>query len=173
MNEKNESVDIDEEEFNDEDTQKDKYLTFQMDDEVYAIPIYHVVQIIGGIQQITEIPDRNQYEKGVINLRGKIVPVIDVRLRFNLEEIGYTDRTCIVVVSIDEVTAGLIVDEVAEVMDIPEEKIDPPPKSAHDAKNRFIKGMGILDDHVKIILDIEKILSLSSAGDIEASNSNQ
>ncbi len=147
------------EELMDEDIQRNRYLTFHMGKEDYGIPIYNVVEIIGGMQPITEIPERSDYEKGVINLRGRIVPVIDVRLRFSLPPKDYTDRTCIIVTSIDDITTGLIVDEVSEVMDIPEESIDPPPDSVKDAKSQFIKGMGIVGKKVKIILDVEKIVS--------------
>ncbi len=147
------------EELMDEQIQRNRYLTFHMGKEDYGIPIYNVMEIIGGMQPITEIPERADYEKGVINLRGKIVPVIDVRLRFSLPAREYTDRTCIIVTSIDDIVTGLIVDEVSEVMDIPEESIDPPPTSMSDAKSQFIKGMGIIGKKVKIILDVERIVN--------------
>ncbi len=149
------------EELMDEDIQKNRYLTFHMGKEDYGIPIYNVVEIIGGMQPITEIPERAVYEKGVINLRGKIVPVIDVRLRFGLPSRDYTDRTCIIVTNIDDIVTGLIVDEVSEVMDIPEESIDPPPTSISETKSQFIKGMGIIGKKVKIILDVDRMVSFA------------
>lgn len=160
MVDKDDRLVVDDDDWGDEeDTQKNKYLTFHMNGESFAIAIAHVMQIIGGIQPITSVPDRADYEKGVINLRGKVVPVIDVRLRFALPEASYTDRTCIVVLNVEEKTAGLIVDEVAEVMDIPEESISAPPDSGNRQKNRFILGMGLIGEQVKIILDVNKLLS--------------
>jgi purine-binding chemotaxis protein CheW len=140
-----------------EDSQKDKYLTFHLANEDYAIEIRHVTEII-GIQKITEVPDMPVFVKGVINLRGKIIPVIDVRIRFKLEPREYDDRTCIIVVNIDEMSVGLVVDEVSEVANIPEDQVELPPKAATGQGGRYIQGMGKMDDEVKIILDVSKLL---------------
>ena len=107
-----------------EDTQKDKYLTFHLGSEDYGIEIRHVTEII-GIQKITVIPEMPDYIKGVINLRGKIIPVMDVRIRFRLPERAYDERTCVVVVNIRDAAIGLVVDTVSEVADIPESQIEP------------------------------------------------
>lgn len=140
-----------------EDTQKDKFLTFRIAKEDYGIEIKYVTEII-GIQKITEVPDMPSFIKGVINLRGKIIPVMDVRTRFKLESIDYTDRTCIIVVNIDDTFVGLVVDEVSEVIDIPENQIEPPPKSSKRQGSRFVKGMGRVEESVKILLDVNRLL---------------
>lgn len=148
---------LDEDFEEDEDAQKNKYLIFRLSNEEYAIEIYFVREII-GLQRITEVPDTPDFLKGVINLRGKIIPVIDVRTRFNLGEKEYTDRTCIIVVNFTETSIGLIVDSVSEVLAIPEDQIEPPPKTNKGSKNRFVKGMGKVGEHVKIILNLERFL---------------
>ena len=140
-----------------EDTQKDKYLTFVIGKEVYGIEIKFVTEII-GIQPITQVPELPNYVKGIINLRGKIVPVIDVRLRFKKEPRDYNDRTCIVVIDIKEISVWLIVDSVAEVVDISEEDIVPPPNTNTGFNNRYIKGIGKMDEQVKLIIDCNEFL---------------
>lgn len=141
----------------DEDTQKDKFLTFTVGNEDYGLEIYHVTEII-GIQKITEVPDMPDYVKGVINLRGKVIPVMDVRKRFKFEEREYDDRTCIVVVNINDTFIGLVVDTVKEVSDIPETQIEPPPALSEGNQQMFIKGLGKVDENVKILLDVDKLL---------------
>ena len=145
------------EEVENEDTQEGKFLTFSLGEEEYGIEIRNVTEII-GIQNITELPDTPAYVKGVINLRGKVIPVIDVRLRFNIEALEYKDRTCIVVVNINNMSVGLIVDTVSEVMDIPAENIDPAPKVNNKSGSMYIKGLGKVGDEVKILLDTQKLL---------------
>lgn len=141
----------------DEDTQKDKYLTFHLGREDYGIEIRHVTEII-GIQKITVIPEMPAYIKGVINLRGKIIPVMDVRTRFRLEPRAYDERTCVVVVNIHETAIGLVVDTVSEVADIPEGNIEPSASLNGARGNAFIKGIGKIGDDIKIILDVNKLL---------------
>ncbi len=141
----------------DEDTQKDKYLTFHLGSEDYGIEIRHVTEII-GIQKITVIPEMPDYLKGVINLRGKIIPVMDVRIRFRLEERAYDERTCVVVVNIRDSAIGLVVDTVSEVADIPESSIEPASGLNGSRGSAFIKGIGKLGDDIKIILDVDKLL---------------
>jgi len=143
--------------FDEEDTQKDRYLTFHLASEDYGIEICHVTEII-GIQTITKLPDMPGFIKGVINLRGKVIPVMDVRARFKLPDRDYNERTCIIVVDINETTVGLVVDEVSEVMDIPEPQVEPPPKTAGREKNGFIQGVGKVDKGVKIILNVGQLL---------------
>lgn len=140
-----------------EDTQEGKYLTFSLGKEEYGIEIKVVTEII-GIQNITELPDMPECVKGVINLRGKVIPVIDVRLRFNMEPREYDERTCIVVVNINELAIGLIVDEVSEVLDIPQENIEVPSQIGKGSSSRFIKAFGKVDDEVKILLDTQNLL---------------
>lgn len=140
-----------------EDTQKDKYLTFNIENESYGIDIRFVTEII-GIQSITEVPELPDFIRGIINLRGKIIPVMDVRVRFRKQQIPYNDRTCIIVIDISDVSIGLIVDTVAEVMNIAEENVVPPPDSRIGFSNRYVKGIGKVEGEVKLILDCERLL---------------
>ncbi|MFC1855335.1 chemotaxis protein CheW [Thermodesulfobacteriota bacterium] len=159
MSDNKSKIDLEEDIYDedDEDAQKDKYLTFHLAKEDYAVEIRHVTEII-GIQRITEVPDMPDFVRGVINLRGKIIPVIDVRTRFKFEAKEYDDRTCIIVVNINDMTVGLVVDEVSEVANIPEEQVEPAPKAAGVKGGRYIQGMGKMGDEVKIILDVGKLL---------------
>lgn len=140
-----------------EDTQKDKYLTFHLAGEDYGIEIQYVIEII-GIQRITDVPDMPAFIRGVINLRGKVIPVMDVRARFNLPDRDYDDRTCIIVVNIDGTEVGLVVDEVSEVADIPGTNVEPPPKTGKGGSGQYIQGMGKINNAVKILLDVHKLL---------------
>jgi purine-binding chemotaxis protein CheW len=152
-----------------EDTQKDRYLTFDIGKEAYGIEIIYVTEII-GFQPITEVPDLPGYIKGIINLRGKIIPVMDVRLRFKKPPLEYNDRTCVIVIDIQDLSVGLIVDAVAEVMDIPEQDIVPPPQLNREHQNKFIKAIGKVGNEVKLLIDCNKLLSddeLEVLNDIE------
>ncbi len=140
-----------------EDTQKGRYLTFSLGNETYGIEIKYVTEII-GIQSITELPELPGYIRGIINLRGQIIPVMDVRLRFKKEFREYNDRTCIVVIDINEVAVGLIVDSVSEVITIAEQDITPPPQLKGQS-NRYIKEIGKVGNEVKLLLDCEKMLT--------------
>lgn len=140
-----------------EDTQKDKYLTFALGDEVYGIDIKVVIEII-GIQKITNVPEVPEYVRGIINLRGKIIPVVDMRLRFKRDFREYTDRTCVIVIEINDVLIGLIVDGVSEVLDIKEKNVVPPP-DLKASQNKYIRGIGKLESSVVLLLDWEKLFS--------------
>lgn len=140
-----------------EDTQKGRFLTFQIGKEVYGIEIRYVTEII-GIQPITQVPELADYMKGIINLRGKIIPVMDVRLRFRKESEEYNDRTCVVVIDIGVISIGLIVDHVSEVLTIPDEEIVAPP-DIKNGGNHFIKGIGKVGNDVKLLLDCEKLIN--------------
>lgn len=142
-----------------EDTTKDKYLTFKIDEEEYGIDICYVLEII-SVCAITWVPETPDYLKGIINLRGSIIPAIDVRLRFNKEERDYDSLTCIIVIMIDDYTVGLIVDTVDEVMLIPENKISPPPSAKLKFQNKFIRNIGKVGDDVQLLLDLDKFLFL-------------
>jgi purine-binding chemotaxis protein CheW len=141
-----------------EDTQKGKFLTFPLGGEDFGIEIKYVTEIV-GIQAITTIPDIPEYIKGIINLRGKIIPVMDVRLRFKKEPIAYGGRTCIVVIEIKEVTIGLIVDSVSEVISIPDENIVPPPQMNSSFHNTFIESIAKVGNEVKLILHCDRLLN--------------
>lgn len=139
-----------------EDSQKGKFLTFRIDREDYGLEIRHVTEII-GIQKITEVPDMADFVRGVINLRGKVIPVIDVRARFHLPPRAYDERTCIIVVHVRDLAVGLVVDKVNEVADIPDQQIEPAPRTS-SPNGRYIQGIGKIGDEVKIILDAGKLL---------------
>jgi len=139
-----------------EETQKGKYLIFSLDREEYGIEIKYVTEIV-GVQTITAVPELPEYIKGIINLRGKIIPIFDVRLRFKKEVREYNERTCIVVIDFREFSVGLIVDRVAEVIKISDEAIVPPP--TFNGTNRFIKGIGKVGNGVKLILDCQRLLT--------------
>src|SRR5690606_4025743 len=138
-----------------EDTQKGRFLIFTIDRETYGVEIKYVTEII-GIQTITEIPELPDYVKGIINLRGKIIPVMDVRLRFKKEPQPYNDRTCIIVIEIHNLSIGLIVDKVVEVLSIPDQDIIEPPQVGKGFHNRYVKNIGKVGDEVKLLLDCEK-----------------
>jgi purine-binding chemotaxis protein CheW len=142
----------------DEDTQKDKYLTFHLGQEDYGIEIRHVTEII-GIQKITVIPEMPDFIKGVINLRGKIIPVMDVRTRFRLAARPYDERTCVIVVEIEDSAVGLVVDTVSEVVDIPEGNIEAATGLGRSRGNAFIQGIGKIGEDIKIILDVDRLLN--------------
>lgn len=140
-----------------EDTQKGKFLTFSLGNESYGLEIKFVTEII-GIQPVTEVPELPEYIRGIINLRGKIIPVMDVRLRFKKPFNEYNERTCIIVIDIKDTSIGLIVDRVSEVLSIAEEDIAPPPDINKTTGNRFIKGIGKVDNEVKLLLDCDMFL---------------
>ncbi|MDF2944428.1 MAG: CheW protein [Herbinix sp.] len=142
--------------YEEEDTQKDKYLTFKLENESYGIEIKCVTEII-GIQPFTKIPELPEYIRGIINLRGKIIPVMDVRLRFKKPFKEYNDRTCIIVIDINDINVGLIVDSVADVHTIHDADIVPPPELSKNT-NRYIKGIGKISNDVELLLDCNKLL---------------
>lgn len=148
----------DESKMMEEDTQHGRFLTFSLDNEIYGIEIKYVTEII-GIQSITKVPEVPDYVKGIINLRGKIIPVIDVRLKFGKEAIAYNDRTCIIVIDVSGVSVGLIVDNVDEVLSIEDDDIAQPPTGRMGFENKYIKGIGKAGERVQILLDSEKLLS--------------
>jgi len=148
-----------------EDTLKNRYLTFSIGQEVYGIEIRYVIEIV-GIQKITAIPELPQYVKGIINLRGKIIPVMDVRLRFKKEPKDYNDRTCVIVIDVKGTSIGLIVDTVSEVISIPEQDIVEPPQMNKGVSNKYIKKIGKVGNDVKLLIDCEKLLTEDELMDI-------
>jgi purine-binding chemotaxis protein CheW len=141
-----------------EDTQANKYLFFRIGKESYGIGIKHVIEII-ELQPISVVPDMPAYVKGVINLRGKVIPIVDLRLRFDMDEREYDNRTCIIVTEVDHILVGCLVDTVEEVMEIPEKDIEPPPQfRTTSGRDRYISGMGKAGDAIKILIDVEKIV---------------
>jgi purine-binding chemotaxis protein CheW len=135
-----------------------KYLTFALGHEEYGLEILGVREII-GLMDITAVPQVPGYVKGVINLRGKVIPVIDLRLKFCMEKIDYTNETCIIVLNVNNTLMGIIVDRVCEVLDIAKDNIEPAPSFGTKVHTDFITGMGKVGEKVKILLAIERVLT--------------
>ncbi len=147
-----------------------KYLTFTLAEEEYGIGILKIKEII-GMMPITTVPRTPGFVKGVINLRGKVIPVMDLRLRFGMEEIEYTERTCIVVVEIEgssgTVMIGVVVDSVSEVLNIKAEDVEETPTFGSKLDTDYILGMAKMEGGVKILLDIDRVLSEDEISDLE------
>ena len=139
-----------------------KYLTFSMANEEYGIGILKIREII-GMMPITSVPQTPEFVKGVINLRGKVIPVMDLRLRFNMDSIDYNERTCIIVVEIlgqsATVQVGVVVDSVSEVLNIKQDEIEDTPTFGISLNTDFILGMAKMEGGVKILLDIDQVLT--------------
>ena len=139
------------------DTIKNKFLLFKIADEEFGVEISSVISIINMVN-ITGVPHTPHYLKGIINLRGEIVPVLEIRSRFMMEEIPYDDLTCIIILEHDGEKIGLIVDAVNEVKYIEEDKIAPPPSTKLSYSNYFVKNLGKTDNGVVLLLAINKLL---------------
>lgn len=141
----------------------DKYLTFRLNKEGYAIDVMQVVEII-RLQKITPVPHMPSYMRGVINLRGKVIPILDLRERFQLSNLATTDHTCIIVVQVQtddksHLAAGLIVDEVEEVLTIAEDTVQPTPEVGNKASAAYLRGVTTLRDQVRTLLNLGKLLA--------------
>ena len=145
----------------------DKYLTFALGDEAYGLEIMQVREII-GLMAITGVPRMPAFVRGVINLRGKVIPVVDLRLKFGMPRIEDTKETCIIVVNIDNLLTGIVVDRVTEVLDISGEKIEETPAFGVNVDTRFIMGLGKVGDKVIILLDILKVLNTQELASLTA-----
>lgn len=135
---------------------KGKYLTFWTDDQLYGVPIADVVQIV-GMQEITAMPDYPYYAKGIINLRGAIIPITDVRLRLGKTEAEYNDRTCIIVTSIHDHFFGFVVDQVNEVTTLSDDQIAMPPDLSGNS-SQFLTGVAQLGDRLLLLIDTARLL---------------
>lgn len=155
-----------------EDMQQGRFLTFAIDNEEFGIPISFVNEII-KMQKINDIPEAATFVKGIINLRGQIISVIDMRLRFKKPPVEYDDRTCIIIVEIDGIKAGLIVDNVSEVIDIASSEISLPPDIRTGFQSRYINGIGKMKDHVVLILDCNKLFNEDELESISAGNASK
>lgn len=140
------------------DSMKGRYLTFALGQEVFGIGIDVVKEII-GLQPINPIPEAPEHIKGLINLRGKVFPVIDMRLKFKKQPEPYNDRTCIIVINAKENAVGLIVDRVAEVLTLKDEDIAPPPGSWTGPGRRYLSGVGKRGDHIILLLDCDQLFT--------------
>jgi len=147
-----------------------KYLTFSLKNEEYGIGILKVKEII-GMMPITPVPRTPEFVKGVVNLRGKVIPVAELRAKFNMESIPYNDRTCIIVVEIDSesetLLIGIVVDSVSEVLNITPGEIEAPPTFGTKLNTDYILGMAKTEKGVKILLNIDQVLSSDKLGKIE------
>lgn len=141
-----------------------KYLTFKLGDEEYGLEILKVQEII-QMQSVTKVPRTPDYVRGVINLRGKVIPVVDLRKKFGLDSTKDTEKTCIIVVQIriseGVIVMGIIIDEVKEVLDIKADNIEETPSFGSSINTEFILGIGKIGNTVKILLDIDKVMSLT------------
>lgn len=144
-------------ELENEQNESEKYLTFFINGQCCGIPISLVMEII-GVQKIAEVPEFPYYAKGIINLRGLIVPLIDLNLRVGYEEQEYTSKTCVIVVNVEDIEIGLIVDEVDEVLDISLAAINPPPQNAQGDADRFVSGIAVQPDKLILLMSCEKII---------------
>jgi len=139
-----------------------KYLTFTLGKEEYGLEILKVREII-GMMEITGVPQTPEYVKGVINLRGRVIPVIDLRLKFGLSAADYTERTCIIVAEVKgesgAIQMGIVVDSVSEVLNIMGEDIEPTPTFGTSLNTQYILGMAKVKGRVKILLDIDKVMT--------------
>lgn len=143
------------------ETREGKYLTFSLDKEEYCIRILKVREIIGMLS-ITSVPQTPAFVKGVINLRGKVIPVVDLRLKFEMEEIGYNERTSIIVMEVKGISGsvqiGIVVDSVSEVINIKGDEIEDTPTFGVKLDTDYILGMAKMEGGVKILLDIDRVL---------------
>lgn len=134
-----------------------QFVTFTLNNEEYAVDILNV-QEINRITEITRVPNSPDYVEGVINLRGKVIPVVNLRKKFNFEEKPTDDTSRIIIMEIHGITNGVIVDSVSEVLRVPKSIIDPPPPMSADSDNKFIKGIAKMQDRLIILIDIDKLI---------------
>jgi len=151
-----------------------QYLTFTLDGDVYAIDVSKVYEVV-EFTSITRVPNTPQYMRGVINLRGSVVPVIDVRLKFGLSITEKTVDTCIIVLEVsiedDKVILGALADSVQEVIELDAKNIEPPPRIGTKFKTDYLKGIGRRDDEFIILLDIDRIMSREEMSEIKETES--
>ncbi len=134
-----------------------KVLTFNIGEQIYGIEIPHVVEII-GVPPITTVPGVPGYIKGIINVRSKVVPVVNIRNRFGKEEIAYNERSCTIIVSSDDIQVGIIVDEVRDVLSVYEKYIAKSPNHIGVNNNKFIQYLLEMPDGIKLVLDVNKLV---------------
>ncbi|MEW8971199.1 chemotaxis protein CheW [Mesobacillus jeotgali] len=139
-----------------------KVIVFQLNDKEYGVPVSQV-KSIEKIMHITRVPHTNPFVKGVMNLRGVVTPLLDLRVRFGMEEEAYNEGTRVIIVSIEDKEVGLIVDGANDVIDIPTSKIEPPPEVVGMAAEGFIDGVANLDKRLLILIDLNKILESDEA----------
>jgi purine-binding chemotaxis protein CheW len=149
-----------------------KYLTFFLANEEYGLEILKVVEII-GMMDVTPVPRTPRYIQGVINLRGKVIPVMDLRLKFGMPHIEQTDETVIIVVHAQGIEMGIVVDKVSEVLDINNESIEDSPAFGTEVNTEYILGIGKADGNVKLLLDIDRVLTSQDIVDMQAAKTKE
>ncbi|MCB1955498.1 MAG: chemotaxis protein CheW [Rhodocyclaceae bacterium] len=145
-----------------------EFLTFTLGEEEYAIDILRV-QEIRGYDAVTRIANTPHFIKGVINLRGTIVPIVDLRLKFNLSDVTYSEFTVVIILSVAERVIGIVVDSVSDVITLSAEQVKPAPQFSSSVEGDHLKGIGTVDDRMLIIIDIERLLLSRSMGLTEGS----
>ncbi len=143
---------------------ENQYVLFKLDNEFYGIDILQV-ETIERVMDITRVPHALDYVQGVINLRGEVVPVVNLRKRFHLQEIPFNDESRIIIVSVEEVVVGLLVDSSSEVLQLNSEKIEDASNITNNTGNDFIKGIGKHEDRIIILLDLKKVLDIKETTD--------
>lgn len=146
-----------------EETLDGRYLTFQVGKETYGIEIKFVIEIV-GLQPLTEMPEMPVYVKGIMNLRGRVIPVMDVRLRFGMQPKEYDDRTCIIVVDLDGRSAGLVIDNVSEVLKVGDSELMEKPEFGAGDNNGYIKSLARVAEHVILLVDCDKLIGTENCG---------
>ncbi|GEN44940.1 chemotaxis protein CheW [Alkalibacillus haloalkaliphilus] len=138
--------------------QNEKVIVFQLKDEEYGVPIEHVGSI-ERIQEITRVPRAPRFVKGVMNLRGVITPIIDLRERFDLEQTAYTESTRIIIVTIGDKNVGMIVDAANDVVDVPQNQVEPSPEVVGSVNADYIRGVAKIDQRLLVLLNLDKVLT--------------
>ena len=155
-------------------TETTQYLTFKLEDEVFALDIAKVREVL-DFTTVTKVPRTPEFMRGVINLRGNVVPVVDMRLKFGMSMTEKTVNTCIIIVEVsvegESTVLGALADSVQEVIDLEPDQIEPAPKIGTRLRTEFIKGMGKRDDHFIIILDIDKVFSANELSVVQGAGS--
>lgn len=149
-----------------EDSKPLKVIVFQINDEEYTVPV-NVVGSIERMMPITRVPGTKPFVKGVLNLRGVVTPVIDLRERFGMDEVDATDQTRMITVTINDMNVGLIVDAANDVLDLEEDSIEPPPEVVGTVEAEYIQGVAKLDKRLFILLNLEKVLSKEDAHELK------
>ncbi len=150
----------------------EKYLTFIVDNEIYGLEILKVREIVAMLH-ISKVPLVPHYVKGVINLRGNVIPVIDMRLKFNMSDIDYDEHTTIIIVDIEEISVGFIVDETSEVVKINQNNLMPPPKFGTGIDTSFLKSMAKTDKSIIMMINLEEIFSSDEIQSLSINNENE
>lgn len=139
-------------------TNEIKVIVFRLKDEEYGVEV-NQVRSIERMQHITRVPRTPEFVKGVINLRGVVTPIINLRSRFDLEEEGYTDNTRIIIVAVGDMEVGLIVDAANDVIDVPQDIIEPPPEVVGGIESNYLRGVAKLENRLLILLNLDKVLT--------------